>query len=296
MRILAFSDIYRWSSSYRRLVERYRPDIVALAGDLTCDGNAYFLTAALEGVPKLKKKIEALKLERLNVVLRENRAALAERYKQGNFEPMIARHGPATKEIENQLRELNERARKAPGYLAAKQRTHIDPFYDFLRYAGRVSTVLVIKGNHDDAFPGDYDPSRIDGIPGCHEISGKAYAFGEWVFLGLGFRQAGYRRVLRPLIAGFAGRVGIVIAHVPEKNLHLVTQLRPKLLIRGHFMEGRAVVDGIPAAFTSGWNALIEMGKTAPPHIRGCGGEPAQGMMHSLGFRVEVAKGRRVLI
>ena len=268
MRILAFSDVYRWNG-YKRLVERYKPQVVALAGDLTSDGNAQFWTAALEYVPEYKKKIEALKRERIRCLFRENEAALAQARERGE-KAILARPGPATREVTDRLRELTHRARKETAYLAARQRMHVNRFYDFLRYAGRASTVLVVKGDHDDDFPGDYDPSRIDGIPGCHEISGKTYVFGEWVFLGLGFQQVGYRRPLRRFIADLRGRVGIVIAHVPEKNLRLVTELRPNLLIRGHFGYGRHVIDGVAAAFTSNAYAIIEIGTTGSPRIQGC--------------------------
>ncbi len=267
MRILAFSDVYRWNG-YKRLVERYKPQIVALAGDLTSDGGAHFWRAALEYVPEYKKKIEALHMERIRCLWRENQPALAQRRKRHVHVPL--RPGPATREVMDRLRELRDRAHKEPAYLAARQRMHVKRFYDFLRYAGRASTVLVVKGDHDDDFPGDYDPSRIDGIPGCHEISGKTYVFGKLVFLGLGFQQAGYRRPLRRFIGDFRGRVGIVIAHVPEKNLRLVTELRPNLLIRGHFGYGRHVIDGVAAAFTSKAHAIIEIGSTGSPRIQGC--------------------------
>src|SRR6266853_298405 len=55
--------------------------------------------------------------------------------------------------------------------LVNRKRMHVDKFYAFLHHAGKVSKVLVTKGDHD---ADDYDSRRINKIPGCQEISGKA--------------------------------------------------------------------------------------------------------------------------
>ena len=173
-------------------------------------------------------------------------------------------------EFMEHLSELKTRYKRTPAFLAARKRMHVDKFYDFLRYAGRKCQVVVVKGDHDDDFPGDYEPQRIDEIPNCREISGKTFTFGEWTFLGLGFQQAGYRRTLRSIIADFKGRAGIVIAHAPQKNVCLITELRPRLLIRGHHGSGHGLIDGIPAAFTAHEHAIIEIGRTGAARIQGC--------------------------
>jgi len=67
---------------------------------------------------------------------------------------------------------------------------HVESFYKFLRRSGVFSKVLVVKGNHDEDFEGDYSPEKINGIPGCFEISGKTIEVGGRLFLGLGFREA----------------------------------------------------------------------------------------------------------
>jgi hypothetical protein len=62
--------------------------------------------------------------------------------------------------FERRLMDLKDRYRDTPAYHAASRRLHVRPFYEFLAEAGRVSEVLVVKGNHDDDFPGDYRPGR----------------------------------------------------------------------------------------------------------------------------------------
>jgi hypothetical protein len=147
---------------------------------------------------------------------------------------------------------------------------HVDKFYAFLRHAGKASSkVLVIKGDHDDDFAGDFDSLRINRISGCRDISGKVYALNRCLILGLGFEQAGYRRPLRSFVEGFKGRVEIVIAHAPQHNVRLIAEIRPKLLIRGHFGSGQYIVDGTPTVFTSGLHhTVIEIGRAGLPRIR----------------------------
>lgn len=242
MRILAFSDVPKWDG-YERLVDRYKPDVVALAGDLTSDGHAAFWGEALESIPGYRRQLEAL-----------------------------GRSGKLNDEWLN----LKGRYRHTNAYrtaLAALRAIHERRFYRFLRHAGKVSRVLVVKGDHDNDFAGNYDPKRIDKIPGCREISGKTFTLNKVVFLGLGFRQAGYRRILRRFISDFKGRVGIVIAHAPQKNVQLIAELKPRLLIRGHFAGGRYIIDGIPTVFTSGGHAVIQMGRKGLPRIRQPGHE-----------------------
>jgi hypothetical protein len=168
----------------------------------------------------------------------------------------------------DRLRSLEDRYRKTRSFLAARKRMHVDKFYGFLEHAGRVSSVLVVKGDHDDDFPRDYDCRRIDAIRGCREISGKIGTVGGWKFLGLGFDQAGYRRPLREIISKFKDTVGVVVAHAPQKNVQLLAKLCPRLIIRGHFGGGRFLIDGVPAVFTSSDYAMIEITKTTLPRIR----------------------------
>ncbi len=60
MRILAFSDVRKWHG-YERLVDRCRPEVVALAGDLISDGGAAFWLEALELLPQFQQDREDLR-------------------------------------------------------------------------------------------------------------------------------------------------------------------------------------------------------------------------------------------
>jgi hypothetical protein len=139
--------------------------------------------------------------------------------------------------------------------------------------------VLVVKGDHDDDFPGDYQPERINDIPGCTEISGKTRTIGGWTFLGLGFDQAGLRRPLRAMIAEFRGKAGIVVAHAPQKNVQLLAELQLRLIIRGHFGAGRFVIDDVPVVFTTRTHAIIELSEQTITAIRCADSRWEQGLM-----------------
>jgi len=257
MRILAFSDVYRWEG-YEDLVHKHKPDIVVLAGDLTSDGNTAYSEGVLELVPGFAKE----------------KSELFRKYKRVDMGDGMS-SGPVMSDklrtkFYNDQRELDNRYEGTKDFkelLEARRKTHVEMFYAFLRHAGKLSKVLVTKGDHDTD---DYDSSRINKIPGCQEISGKAYTWNRCVFLGLGFAQAGYRSPLRSLIADFKGRAEIVIAHSPQRNVRLIAEIRPKLLIRGHFGSGQYMVDGIPTVFTSDLNhVVIEIGRAGLPRIRG---------------------------
>ena len=58
MRILAISDVHTWDG-YERLVDEHKPDVVALAGDLTSDGGAAFWNDALEEIPAFRRARDA---------------------------------------------------------------------------------------------------------------------------------------------------------------------------------------------------------------------------------------------
>lgn len=253
MRILAFSDVVDWDRPYKQLVDRYKPTIVALAGDLTSDGGARFWRDALEFVPAFRRSKSSLR-RRLGVV-----------YSRSQQVDVIPHESLV--EYRDALRNLELRYRRTTAFLTARKRIHVDKFYRFLEYAGRRAEVLVVKGDHDDDFPDDYDCQRIDAIAGCHEISGKTHTVWEFTALGLGFAQAGYRRPLRRLITQFKGRVGVVIAHAPQENARLLAEFQPSLLIRGHFGGGRFLIDGVPSLFTVGAYALAEIRGKGLPRI-----------------------------
>jgi Icc-related predicted phosphoesterase len=257
MKILAFSDVCRWEG-YEDLVDKYKPNIVILAGDLTSDGNAAYSEGVLELIPGYAKE----------------KSGLFRRYRRVDMGGGVSSGPVMSDRLRNKFyddqHELDDRYEGTKDFkelLEARKRMHVDKFYAFLHHAGKLSRVLVVKGNHDDAV--DYDSRRINKIPGCQEISGKSYTWNRCVFLGFGFEQAGYRSPLRSLVADFKGKAEIVIAHAPQRNVRLIAEIRPKLMIRGHFGSGQYIVDGTPTVFTSGLNhAVIEIGRTGLPRIR----------------------------
>jgi predicted phosphodiesterase len=258
MRILALSDAYDWDNQ-TELVDHYRPDVTALAGDLTSDGVAAFRKRALEEIPAFCRARDALRLR--HGVIRSH-GSLVYTVDQSQASQFYDR-----------LAALEFRYRKTRAYLAARKKIHVDRFYEFLRYAGKVSRVLVVKGDHDNDFAGDYSPNRINRIRGCREISGKVETLGECTVLGLGFDHSAKRRELRRLIEKFRGQLGIVIAHAPQENIQLIAALQPRLLIRGHFGGGRYLIDGVPSVFTSGGHAVIELRRSGLPRIHAAGRE-----------------------
>jgi 3',5'-cyclic AMP phosphodiesterase CpdA len=253
MKILALSDISAWDR-YSRLVETVRPRVTVLAGDLTSDGGAEFWRTALEVIPGFRADRRALR-KRLGVTTGP----------RGDYE-IVPRE--TYEEYRDAIRALERQHRTTAPFLAARKRLHVDKFYAFLRHAGKRSTVLVVKGDHDDDFPADYDGMKIDAIPGCMEISGKTATVDGLTFLGLGYEQAGFRRPLRQFIRDFRGSVDVVIAHPPHENVPIVAELKPRLLIRGHFGTGRYSIGGIPSVFTASGHATITLGRTGAPRIR----------------------------
>jgi len=132
--------------------------------------------------------------------------------------------------------------------VVTRRKEHVDKFYQFLRYAGNKSKVLVIKGNHDEEFEEAYTPEKINQISGCTEISGKTFDIEGLRFLGLGFRDTYYLKVLKPIIQGFKEKVDVVIMH--GVRIRLVSQLRPTIIIRGGYGLGKFLVHNIPSV----WN------------------------------------------
>jgi len=259
VRILAFSDVVDWAP-YRRVVDKWKPAVVALAGDLTSDGGAAFWHTALEAIPAFRRAMADLR-RRLGV-----KVSSTEGY------DIVPRK--SWDKFRDGRWALERRYRNTPAFRHARKRLHVEKFYAFLKYAGKRAVVLVISGDHDDDFPGDYDACKIDAIPGCHEISSKVHSVNGVTFLGLGFDQAGYRRPLRQIVLEQGGQVDVVIAHPPQKNVRIVAELQPGLLIRGHFGWGCHLIDGVPTVFTSGGHAVIDTRRKKPPRIRMLNDDP----------------------
>jgi len=266
VRILALSDVYRWEDC-DQLADKYKPDIVALAGDLTSDGIAAFWNDALELIPKFKRKRRAL-YERAKRIKRRRCKKCPicgnprSPYKVWEFE----RHMEFL--FFDHARQLAEHYRGTKAFAAVQREIHVEKFYAFLKRAGKRAVVLVVKGDHDDDFPGAYDLGRINRIPGCHEISGETYRAQGHLFLGVSYQCIGYRTISRSLLEKFPEKGGIVLAHARERNVHLLADLVPKLIIRGHFGFGQHRIGGVPAVFTSGGYAIVDIAKAGAPRIR----------------------------
>jgi hypothetical protein len=233
MKILAFSDIIKWDG-YEKLVDKIQPDIIVLAGDLTSDGFAYFQWYdEFEKTPAFQKKA---------------------------YKPIIFRE-----EIKSGIVytfQSRENYLKSKDFLNFRKKIHVDRFYQFLNYAGKKSKVLVIRGDHDNDFDGDYIPEKINKIHECKEIIGKVIKIGNLRFLGLGYNETYYLRILKPIIAEYKGKVDIVIMH--GLRAPLISSLKPGLIIRGGIGPGKYLINDVPSVFTGGAKYTViefEMGK-----------------------------------
>ena len=169
---------------------------------------------------------------------------------------------------------------------------HVEGFYKFLQRSGSISRVLVVKGNHDEDFKGDYSPKRINEIPGCFEISGRTIEVDDMLFLGLGFREArrlrsGYSRpsrYLQSLIEKFRGKVDVVLMH--DKNIRYASLLKPKLIIKGGLCLGACLVNDVPSVFTGpDSSVLIEFRNKIISEISGYLLNPTRWHMEIMGSR-----------
>lgn len=71
-------------------------------------------------------------------------------------------------------------------------------------------------------------------------------------FLGLGYEEVHYLRILRPLIEKFRDKVDIILTHCEMRRVPLLAEFKPKLILKGHSGLGRFLVRGVPAIFTAG--------------------------------------------
>jgi predicted phosphodiesterase len=254
MRILAISDVVRWDG-YDKIVAMYAPGVVVLAGDLTSDGVAAFWETGYDLIPEFVRQKDRLR-KRFGVLKGENGIQ------------MISKGLEKFDEFRRRLYKLEQKYRKTPAFTRARRNLHIEPFYRLLKFAGKRSTVLVVKGNHDSDFPRDYSVKRINGIRGCREISGKVHEVAGCTFLGLGFAETHYLNKLRELHSR-CERVDVIITHAEQRRVPLLAQFAPRVIIRGHFGSGCWLVSGIPAVFTSGvMYAVIDLPKSGKPTLK----------------------------
>lgn len=240
MRILLTSDIVSWDG-YEELVELLRPDITVLAGDLVSDGYAIFWREAMRTRPWIAGLMNGGAHDE------KAHAALVE-FLQGE-----------------EFRRL-------------RWDLHVGKFYRFIKKAGQISEVLVIRGNHDLDFSGDYMPSVIDETPGCHEISGKEIEVKGLRFLGAGYSSS--RAELWSLLEAHRGSVDVLVSHVKWSMVDMLTSAGPSLVLAGHYYSGSPVkrIGKTAMVFTNyGQYAIVDLdGSTRVEHhlyAPGCFGD-----------------------
>ena len=231
MKILAFSDVTKWIG-YEQIVKKYKPDVVCLCGDLVSDGSAWiYHEEFFEQIPKFRTEVEKL------------RKKYEYKEKLGEFE-VIRYH----KDYTELSYSLKKKFMDTPEYHQLKNLLHVDKFYSFLSYAGARSKVLLVKGDHDDDFKGDYDVERINSIPGCSEISDKLVEVKGFRFLGVSAKDAHNQRKLQRFSKNLRGQVDVVLMH--GENVKLVSMISPMLIIKGGLFVTKCRVNGIPTVFT----------------------------------------------
>jgi len=253
MRILVISDIVRWKG-FEEIFDKIKPDVVILPGDLTSDGFAAFWSETVQQIPKFQSE-KATLMKKMGIII--NEYGIANCSKKHNLEEWIVA-----------IDSLEDKYKHSQDFLDMRKKIHVDKFYDFLRYAGKKSKVLVIRGDHDEDFKDDYIVEKINKIPGCKEISGKLVEIDGLSFLGLGYNDTYYLTVFKPIIEKFKDRIDIVATHCKQNRVPMLSQLNPKLIIRGHHGSGHYLINNIPAIFTQGVKyTVIEMNKKGMPKI-----------------------------
>ncbi|MEK6954843.1 MAG: metallophosphoesterase [Candidatus Micrarchaeota archaeon] len=259
MKILAISDLGSWEG-LKSIFDKTKPDVVALAGDLISDGFAEFRASVFEKIPKFKQERKIL-MKRFGVTLS----------KTGSY----CLNGNNFSVWADALDSLEDKYEASSEFEKIRKTIHTDKFYDFLRYAGKKSSVIVVKGDHDEDFKNEYNLELINSIRKCAEISGKLLNIDGMNFLGLGFNETHYFRVLRPLVKKYQNKVDVLVTHAEQERMPILSQFSPKLIIRGHFGSGKYYVNNIPSVFTAdayystiniGFNGIIDIIQYAKNH------------------------------
>ena len=280
MKILAISDIDSWcnistnrdgslislgkTKTYEQIFNETNPDVVVLAGDLISDGFARFWEDAIEMIPDYQKELKVL-MKRYGVTYGKNYNSMGRKQIIFDFNKINI----TVIEWNDVIFNLQQKYRKTEEFDKNRNTLHTIRFYDFLKHAGKKSTVLVVKGNHDDDFKGDYETSKINEIEGCIEISGKLVEIDNIFFLGLGFDETHYLKKLKPLIEKHKNNVDIIITHAEQNKISLLSSLNSQLIIRGHFGSGKYLVNQTLAVFTSrAYYSIIQFDSNRKPKIK----------------------------
>lgn len=280
MRILFVSDVMSWAG-FKAVVNRVRPDVTLFGGDLVSDGHAAFWRNTPFSVPRFRSQLLRFLQSNRTSILRktdsEDRAVfhtlrqlilgdhLEDTPVQASWfyapDAISAMHILFRRREENHrvfhtfMNSVTEKYRATPEFHTSRLLGHVEKFYQALEDAANVcNRILVVSGNHDEYFKGDYDVERINRIANCREISGKIESHEGVVFLGLGFRETHYLRSLRPVVQIMEGQVDVILAHAEESRLPLIAGIDPVIIFRGHFGSGRSRIGGVPivaAAFPS---------------------------------------------
>jgi hypothetical protein len=100
------------------------------------------------------------------------------------------------------------------------------------------------------------------------EISGKCVVVDDLSFLGLGYDETHYISTLNSFVEKFKGKVDVVVTHCEQNKLPIISLLKPRLIIRGHFGSGKYMVNGIPSVFTMGVKyTIVELKNRELPKI-----------------------------
>lgn len=268
LKFLILSDVHSWDR-FKEIFEKVKPDYLLLAGDLTSDGGArfwtelYLIEGFTEEIKKLSNRYEELlrpfyrdfnrRKQRIELItpeyddLDKKKKAVLE--SSDRICSILRNDSEKNETISNlywryskDLSRLKEKYRHSSRFYDLVRSRHVEKFYQALKFAGKRSTrVFVVKGDHDIYdFPETYDVDQINHTANCVEISGKKVAINNWTLLGPGYAETHYLRTLRPMIA--TTKADIILIHSEQKRLMLISQMKPKIIFRGHFGFGKSTI------------------------------------------------------
>jgi Icc-related predicted phosphoesterase len=279
VKILFISDVYSWEKSFE-VLEKESPDVVLLGGDLVSDGATEFKSLVPFNYQEYRVKVAAYLRKHQNEIEKTKWGIVLNRIitriqKGEPFYDDVYYHfkDDATNSLNVLLNrifhdldkheslmkntaELKKWRNKLQDFLDGLTKSfrssdhfnkgfqmHVELFYEFLETAGRkTNQVYTVMGNHDKQFE-EYNASRINSIPGCNEISGTLVDVNNYKLLGLGYDETHYLRKLKPLLNEYSGSPDLILTHAEDKRLSLISDFKPKIVLRGHWGSGRYFVN-----------------------------------------------------
>lgn len=256
MKILVISDVVNWEP-YKKIFNKVKPKIVLLAGDLISDGFASFWS--MKNFKELEKQEKKL-MKDYNVKVENKNGML--------YVTHLGVSPPGQKSYFDAREELKRKLQKSKKFYEYVNKNHVEKFYDFIQYAGKKASVLIVKGDHDSDFSKFYNLKKINSISGCYEISGKFIEINKIKFLGLGHTHTHYLKKLKPLIEKYKNKMDIILCHSEQNKISRLKEFNPKLIVRGHFGIGKYKILDIPAVFSQGADySIIEFESNKKPKI-----------------------------